>query len=94
MFDSYSASVSIGGVSSDLDRLGRRHKQLRQQLEDLKPELHEAMRAERAGEVTYREIMERSGYHTIQQVREICMTGEQRRVERDKRRQRTTKERP
>jgi hypothetical protein len=76
------------GVSDDLDRLGRRHKQLRQQLESLLPELHEAMRAERAAEVTLREIMERSGYRTIQQVREICMTDEQRQAERDKRRKR------
>lgn len=75
-------------MSSDLDRLGRRHKQLRQQLAELLPALQEAMRAERAADVTYREIMERSGYQTIQQVREICMTDEEREAERAKRRQR------
>jgi hypothetical protein len=72
-------------VSDDLDRLGRRHKQHRQQGETLFPELHAAMRAARAANLTYREIMERSGYRTIQQVREICMTDEQRQTERDKR---------
>lgn len=55
-----------------LKRLGHRHKQLRQETEQLKPELHEVMRAARATGMTYREIMELSGYQTVQQVRTIC----------------------
>lgn len=62
----------------ELDRLGGRHKKLLAELEELKPRLQAAMRAERAkvgpdGKrlVSQREIMERSGYKTIQQVRVI-----------------------
>jgi len=46
------------------------------------------MRAARVAGATYREIMERSGYRTIQQVREICMTEQQRQAEREKRKRR------
>lgn len=63
---------------SELDKLGARHKELLAELDELKPKLHEAMRAERAklgpdGKhlVTQREVMELSGYKTIHQVRVI-----------------------
>lgn len=59
---------------TELDDLGRKHKRLLRELEELKPALHDAMRRERATGATQREIMERSGYKTIQQVRVI--TGE------------------
>ena len=59
---------------SELDRLGKRHKQLLRELEDLKAPLHEAMRAERKAGATQNDVRERSGYKTIQQVRVI--TGE------------------
>ncbi len=66
---------------NELDKLGARHKRLLAEIEELKPKLHEAMRAERAklgpdGKhlVSQREVMERSGYKTIKQVRVI--TGE------------------
>ena len=59
---------------SELDDLGTRHKALLRELEDLKPKLHAAMRAGRHAGMTQRELMERSGYKTIQQVRSI--TGE------------------
>ena len=59
---------------SELDDLGKRHKRLLRELEELKPQLHEAIRAERAAGVKQRELMERSGYKTIQQIRVI--TGE------------------
>lgn len=59
---------------SELDDLGARHKELLRELDEIKPALHAAMRAERAKKVTQAEIRERSGYKTIQQVRVI--TGE------------------
>lgn len=59
---------------TDLEKLGNRHKKLLAELEELKPKLHEAMRAARQEQLTQREIMEKSGYKTIQQVRTI--TGE------------------
>lgn len=56
---------------TELDKLGARHKKLLAELDELKPKLHEAMRTERATGMTQREIMEKSGYKTIQQVRVI-----------------------
>lgn len=62
----------MGGMHEDLTRLGKRYRQLREQTEATKPDLHTAMRAAREAGLTYREIMELSGYLTIQQVRVIC----------------------
>jgi hypothetical protein len=59
---------------SELDDLGARHKELLRELEEIKPALHAAMRAERAAGATQNDVRERSGYKTIQQVRVI--TGE------------------
>lgn len=59
---------------SELDELGQRHKELLAELEELKPKLHAAIRAERAEKVSQRSLMERSGYKTVQQIRVI--TGE------------------
>lgn len=63
---------------NELDRLGARRRKLIAELEDLEPKLHGAMRDERAKRDangkhlhTQREIMERSSYKTIQQVRVI-----------------------
>jgi hypothetical protein len=60
---------------SDLTDLGTRHKQLLHNLDEIKPLLHNAMRAAWAERdqtgITQREIMEQSGYKTIQQVRVI-----------------------
>lgn len=54
-----------------LDELGRRYKKLVAELEALKPQLHDEIRRERAAGVSQRELMERSGYKTIQQIRTI-----------------------
>lgn len=62
---------------TELDDLGKRHKRLLRELEEIKPALHEAMRAARAAGMTQREVQEKSGYKTIQQVRTI--TGEAKR---------------
>jgi hypothetical protein len=56
---------------SELDELGQRHRDLLRELEEIKPQLHDAMRAERATGATQNDIRERSGYKTIQQVRVI-----------------------
>jgi len=69
------SSASISTVTDTVERLkqlGQRYKQLNQEMEQIKPDLHDAMRAARAAGMTYREIMELSGYKTIQQVRTIC----------------------
>lgn len=63
----------MGGMAA-LDELGKKHKRLTRELEELKPQLHTAIRAERAAGATQREVMERAGYKTIQQIRTI--TGE------------------
>lgn len=60
-----------------LDDLGKKHKRLLRELEELKPQLHEAIRAERAAGVTLQGIQERSGYKTIQQIRTILAKGEE-----------------
>lgn len=59
---------------STLDELGARHTELREELAKLTARtgpLQEAMRAERAAGATQSDIMIRSGYKTIQQVRVI-----------------------
>lgn len=68
---------------SDLDRLGQRHKELLRELDELKPALHDAIRAERAAGATQNDVRERSGYKTVQQIRVI--TGEAEKVSRAKR---------
>lgn len=64
--------VSMTDALDRLDRHGRRHKQLRRQADELKPDLHAAIydAREDAG-LKWREIAERAGFNTIQQVRDI-----------------------
>jgi hypothetical protein len=64
---------------STLDELGTRHKAALAEIAAIKDDLHAAMRAERFNQdgshkTTQSDIMIRSGYKTIQQVRVI--TGE------------------
>lgn len=59
---------------SDLDRLGKRHMEILDELEEIKPHLHEAIRSARKAGMTQGEIARRSGYKTVQQIRVI--TGE------------------
>lgn len=59
-------------MTQELKRLGDRHRRARQQIAEVKPELHAAMRAARAAGLAWREIAELAGYDTIQQVRVIC----------------------
>jgi hypothetical protein len=59
---------------AELDDLGKKHKRLLRELEELKGPLDDAIRAERAAGISQRELVERSGYKTIQTIRTI--TGE------------------
>jgi len=59
---------------SRLDELGARHKAALAEIAAIKDDLHAEMRKERAAGATQSDIMIRSGYKTIQQVRVI--TGE------------------
>jgi hypothetical protein len=61
-------------MAEDLDQLGARHKELLRELAELKPKLHAAIRAARAAKVSQVDLMQRSGYRTVQQIRVI--TGE------------------
>src|SRR5258705_7163387 len=65
----------------DLDRLnqlGRRHQRLRADLEALRPELADEIRAAHAAEVPQVEIARATGY-TRDQVRQICLPPTKRR---------------
>jgi hypothetical protein len=61
---------------TDLDTLGRRHKKLLADLEALQPQLAEAIRAERAAGATYADLMARSGYKSIETIRQIVKPSE------------------
>lgn len=69
-------------MTEDLDQLGARHKELIRELAELKPKLHAAIRAARAAKASQVDLMQRSGYKTVQQIRVI--TGEAQRAERGK----------
>jgi hypothetical protein len=55
----------------DLDTLGKRHKKLLADMDALVPQLAEAIRAERAAGATYADLMTRSGYRSIETIRQI-----------------------
>lgn len=61
-----------------LRQLGKRHRRLRDELDALRPELAEAIRAAAAAGVPQVEIAEESGYRR-DQVRQICLPPERRR---------------
>lgn len=74
--------VTMGDVDYDLTRLnqfGRKHKRLRDEMEALRPELAEEIRAAHAAGVAQVDIAARSGY-TRDQVRQICLPPERRRT--------------
>lgn len=56
---------------ADLDTLGRRHRKMQADLEDLRAELATAIRAERADGATYADLMQRSGYSSMETIRQI-----------------------
>jgi hypothetical protein len=58
-------------LMSDLDQLGRRHAKLQAELAALRTDLAAAIRAERAAGATYQELLQRSGYSSIETIRQI-----------------------
>lgn len=54
-----------------IDQLGRRHRKLLADLAALRVELAEAIRAERLAGATYADLMTRSGYTSIETIRQI-----------------------
>jgi len=74
-----------------LQQLGRRHKKLRAQLEELQKELaEEIVAADRSGELKQVKIAEMTGF-TRESVRVFCLTPEQKEEELQRRRLRTRK---
>lgn len=62
---------------AQLHALGRKNKQLRADLDDLKPLLAEEIRAAAAGGVPQTEIVTATGY-TREAIRQLCMSDEDR----------------
>lgn len=56
---------------TDLDTLGKRHRRLQTELAEVREQLADAIRAERATGATYVDLMNRSGYTSIETVRQI-----------------------
>lgn len=64
-----------------LDALGRLNVELSALLEQVRERLHEAMCQERVENgATYAELMKRSGYRSIEQVRQVVKPGARERV--------------
>lgn len=64
-----------------LAQLGKRHQRLRADLDTVRPELAEEIRAAAAAGVPQVEIVKLSGY-TRDQVRQICLPADRKRVRR------------
>jgi hypothetical protein len=72
----------------DLDELGARHRQLLKDLEDLKPLLAEAIRAEYAKggpDAAYVSLAHRSGYRSIEGVKQIIDPDRRAKMNQDRR---------
>jgi hypothetical protein len=69
----------------DLDALGRRHARLQEQLAEVRSKLAPAIRAERKKGAKLQELLRRSGYHSLEAIRQII---DPRRRERFNRRRR------
>jgi hypothetical protein len=54
-----------------IDQLGRRHRKLLADLAALRVDLAEAIRAEHATGATYADLMMRSGYTSLETIRQI-----------------------
>lgn len=56
---------------TDLDQLGQRHRELQAELAAIREKLAPAIREERGKGATYVELMTRSGYSSIETIRNI-----------------------
>jgi hypothetical protein len=55
----------------NLDQLGRRHRKLEDDLKAVREALAPAIRAERAAGASYADLLNRSGYRSIETIRQI-----------------------
>jgi hypothetical protein len=72
----------------DLDSLGAEHRKLLDDLDRLKPRLAEAIRAERARggpDATYVALLARSGYRSIEGIKQIIDPDRRSRMNQDRR---------
>lgn len=60
---------------TDLDRLGKRHARLQDELKAVRAELAPLIRDEHANGATYAQLMTRAGYKSIETIRQICDPG-------------------
>lgn len=58
-------------MADDLDALGKRHRRLQQELEDVRAKLAPAMREAREAGETIGGVQQRSGYRSYEAVRQI-----------------------
>ena len=79
-----SGRVTLGEAPS-LDALGARHRALQDELAEVREQIADAIRAERAHGATYVELMNRSGYTSIETIRQIVNPGAREKVNRDRR---------
>jgi hypothetical protein len=56
---------------TNLDELGRRHTELQEELQAVREALTPAIRAEKAAGETFARLMVRSGYKSIETIRQI-----------------------
>jgi len=70
---------------TDLDTLGRRHRKLQAELDEVRAALADAIRAEKAAGATYVELMNRSGYTSTETIRQILHPDARERANRSRR---------
>ena len=70
---------------ADLDALGARHRALQDELADVRADLADAIRAERGRGATYVDLMNRSGYSSIETIRQIVNPGAREKANRGRR---------
>lgn len=58
-------------AGDDLDALGKRHLRLQEELKEVRERLAPLIRAERKAGETLQHIVQRSGYHSTEMVRQI-----------------------
>lgn len=68
-----------------IDQLGRRHRKLLADLAALRVELADAIRTEKAAGATYADLMMRSGYTSIETIRQIVDPGKRDEINRRRR---------
>lgn len=70
---------------SNLDTLGTRHRQLQDELAEVRDRLAEEIRTERLHGATLVQLMNRSGYSSIETIRQILDPNIRDKVNRDRR---------